>query len=87
MLGVGVLLNVQVFLNHPLRVGEEGPLGPDRRPEFLEGVVVVGRDRGDLGVRHRDLRVERCELQMLLVLLGAVVARASVRSAVLPSAG
>jgi hypothetical protein len=24
--------------------------------------VVVGRDRGDLGVRHGDLRVERGEL-------------------------
>ena len=31
-------------------------------------------DRGDLGVRHGDLRVERGEIQMLLVLLRAVVA-------------
>jgi hypothetical protein len=36
--------------------------------------VVVGRDRGDLRVGHRDLRVERGELQVLLVLLRAVVA-------------
>src|SRR5256885_13111424 len=36
--------------------------------------MVVGRDRGDPGVRHGDLRVERGELQMLLVLLRAVVA-------------
>src|SRR4029079_357797 len=35
--------------------------------------MVVGRDRRDLRVGHRDLRVERSELQVLLVLLGAVV--------------
>ena len=74
VLGVGVLLNVEVLLNRSVRVGEEGPLGADRRTELLERVVVVGRDRGDLGVRHGDLRVERGELQMLLVLLRAVVA-------------
>ena len=53
--------------------GEEGPLSADRCPELLERVVRVGRDRGDLGVRHRDLRVERGELEVLLVLLRAVV--------------
>ena len=37
-------------------------------------MVLVGRDRGDLGVRHSDLRVERGEFQMLLVFLWAVVA-------------
>jgi hypothetical protein len=40
----------------------------------LEGVVLVGRDGGDLGVGDRDLRVERGQLEMLLVLLRAVVA-------------
>jgi hypothetical protein len=72
--GVGILLDVEVFLNFSLRVGEEGPLGADRRTKLLNRVVVVGGDRGDLGVRHRDLRVERSELQMLLVLLRAIVA-------------
>ena len=37
-------------------------------------MVIVGGDRGDLSVRHRDLRVERGEFQMLLVLLWAIVA-------------
>jgi hypothetical protein len=37
-------------------------------------MVIVGGNRGDLSVRHCYLRVERGELQMLLVLLWAVVA-------------
>jgi hypothetical protein len=37
-------------------------------------MVIVGSDRGDLSVGHCDLRVERGEFQMLLVLLWAVVA-------------
>ena len=37
-------------------------------------VVVVGRDRDDLGVGDGDLRIVRSELQVLLVLLRAVVA-------------
>ena len=37
-------------------------------------MMVIGGDRGDLGVGHRDLGVERGEFQMLLVLLRAVVA-------------
>src|SRR5271169_2922006 len=37
-------------------------------------MVIVGGDRGDLRVRHRDPRVERSEFQMLLVLLWAIVA-------------
>jgi hypothetical protein len=31
-------------------------------------------DRGDLGVCHRDSRIERGEFQMLLMLLRAIVA-------------
>jgi hypothetical protein len=37
-------------------------------------MVIVGGDGGDLSVRHRDLRVERAEFQMQLVLLWAIVA-------------
>ena len=74
LLGVGVLLDVEVLLDDPPRVGEEGPLGADRRAELLQRVVLVGRDRGHLGVRHGDLRIERRELEVLLVLLRAVVA-------------
>src|ERR1700757_1347189 len=36
-------------------------------------MVIVGGDRGDLSVRHRNLRVEGGEFQMLLVLLRAIV--------------
>src|ERR1700686_1930536 len=36
-------------------------------------MVIVGGDRGDLSVRHRDPRVERGEFQMLLVLLWTIV--------------
>ena len=74
MLGVGVLLDVEVLLDPALRVGEEGPLRADRRAELLVRVVVVRRDRGDLRVGDGDLRIERGELQMLLVLLRALVA-------------
>src|SRR5262249_8969515 len=74
VLRVGVLLDVEVLLNGSLRVGEEGPLGSDRRPELLERVMGVGRDRCDLRVRDGDLRIEGGELQMLLVLLPAGVA-------------
>jgi len=37
-------------------------------------MVVVGGDRGDLGVCHSDLRIKHGEIQMLLVFLRAVVA-------------
>ena len=37
-------------------------------------MVVVGGDRGDLGVGDGDLRIVRSELQVLLVFLRAVVA-------------
>ena len=74
MLGVGVLLDVEVLLHRPLGVGEEGPLGADRGAELLELVMLVGRDRGDLRVGDGDLRIERGELEVLLVLLRAVVA-------------
>jgi hypothetical protein len=36
--------------------------------------MIVGGDGSDLGVRHRDLRIEGGEFQMLLVFFGAVVA-------------
>jgi ABC-type uncharacterized transport system permease subunit len=36
-------------------------------------MVIVGGDRGDLSVRHRDPRIESCEFQMLLVFFRAVV--------------
>jgi len=36
--------------------------------------VVVGGDRGNLGVRHSDLRIKRGKFQMLLVFLRAVMA-------------
>jgi hypothetical protein len=59
---VGVLRDVEVLLDGALRVGEECPLGADRRAEFLKRVVIVGRDRGDLGVGDGDLGIERGEL-------------------------
>jgi hypothetical protein len=74
MLGVGVFLDVEVLLHRALRVGEERPLGADGRAELLERVMVVGRDRGYLRVSNGDLRIERRQLEVLLVLLRAVVA-------------
>ena len=74
MVGVGVLLDVEVLLDRSPGVGEERPLGADRRAELLQLVVLVGRDRDDLRVGHGDLRLERRQLEVLLVLLRAVVA-------------
>jgi hypothetical protein len=74
VLRVGVLLDVEVLLDDPARVGQERPEGADGGPELLQRVVLVGRDRRDLCVRHGDLRLERGQLQVLLVLLRAVVA-------------
>ena len=61
VLGVGVLLDVEVLLNLPVRVGEECPLRANRRSELLKRVVVVGGNCRDLRVCHSDLRVERGE--------------------------
>src|ERR1700685_2627259 len=74
VLGVGVLLDIEILLNRSLGVRKEGPLGSDRCSKLLKSVVIVGRDRGDLSVRDRDLRIERGKFQMLLVFLWAVVA-------------
>ena len=74
VLGVGVFLDVEVALDGAAGVGEERPLGADRGPELLQGVMVVGGDGDDLRVADGDLRIVRCELQVLLVLLRAVVA-------------
>jgi hypothetical protein len=74
VLGVGVLLDVEVLLDDPAGVGEEGPEGADRRPELLQCVVLVGGDRDDLRVRDRDLRLERGQVEVLLVFLGTEVA-------------
>ena len=49
-------------------------MGADGRAELLQRVVLVGGDGGHLGVGHRDLRLERRQLEVLLVLLRAVVA-------------
>src|SRR5450631_2107254 len=69
VLGIGVLLDVEILLNRSVGVRKKGPLGSDGRTEFLKRVVVVGGNRSDLRVRHRDLRIKRGEFQMLLVLL------------------
>jgi hypothetical protein len=37
-------------------------------------VVVIGADRGNLGVCHSDLRIKRGKIPMLLVFFRAVVA-------------
>src|SRR6185312_12603343 len=56
------------------RIRQEGPLRTQRRAELLARVVVIGGDGCNLCVSHRDLRVKRSEILMLLVLLGTVIA-------------
>ena len=46
---------------------------PTDSAELLQRVVLVGGDRDDLGVGDRDLRLERGQVEVLLVLLRAVV--------------
>ena len=74
VLRVGIFRDVEVLLNGSAGVGEEGPLGAHRRAELLESVVVVGGDRGNLGVCHSNLRIKCGKIQVLLVFLRAVVA-------------
>ena len=69
VLGISVLLNVEILLNDSFRIGEKGPLRTDARAELLERVMIVGGNGDDLRIRNRDLRVERGELEMLLMLL------------------
>jgi len=59
ILGVGVFLNVQIFLDSSVWIRKESPHGSDRCPKFLERVVVVSRNRDDLRIRHGDLRIKR----------------------------
>ena len=42
MFRVGVLRDVEVSLDGAIWVGEEGPLGADRRAELLARVMIVG---------------------------------------------
>src|SRR5215467_323751 len=74
VVGIGVLLDVEVLLNLPFRVGEEGPLSTHGSAELLQSVVVVRGNRCYLGVRNRNFRVEGGERQMLLVLLWTIMA-------------
>src|ERR1700733_3057863 len=74
MLRVGVFRDIEILLNLPVGVGEEGPLGAQRRAELLESVVVIGGDGDNLCVSHGDLRVKCGKLQMLLVFFRAVMA-------------
>src|SRR5215831_9751295 len=61
----------------PIRAdGLTGPPIPSveiREVARRQRVVLVGGDRGDLGVGHRDLRVVGRQFRVLLVLLRAVV--------------
>ena len=70
---IGVLGDVEVLLDCSAGVGQERPRGADRRAELLQRVVLVGGDRDDLGIGHRDLRVVGGQLQVLLMLLRTVV--------------
>src|SRR5258708_704480 len=74
MLRGGVLCDVKDLRNRSFGDGKKGPLGAHGSAKLLESVVVIGGDRGDLGVCHSDLRIKRGKIQMLLVLFGAVVA-------------
>src|SRR5215212_1114986 len=74
VIGIGVLPDVELFLDDSARIREERPLRTDRVAELLGRVVLVGGDCGDFGVGDVDLRIVRGELEVLLVLLWAVVA-------------
>ena len=71
MRGVGVFGDVEVLLDDPPGVGQEGPLGADGGVQLQQGVVVVGGDRDDLGVGYRDLRVVGGQFPVLPVLWGS----------------
>jgi hypothetical protein len=74
MFWVGILRDVEVLLDRPVGVGEEGPLGAYRRPKLLECVVVIRGNRDDLGIRHSDLRIKLGKFPVLLVFFRAVMA-------------
>jgi len=56
---VGVLLNVDIALDHPLGVIEERPVGSDAEPEVVETDPVIGRDRDQARKADAHLSVER----------------------------
>jgi len=73
VLRVGISHDIEVLLNGSFGIRETGPLGTYRRSKLLQGVVVIGGDRSNLGVFHSDLQINRGKVQMLLVFFRAVV--------------
>jgi hypothetical protein len=73
---VGVLGDVEIFLDDPLHVGEEGPVGIDSAAKFTRLGDVVGGDRDQPAVGNLKFTMELNEPLGLAPILGSVTAAA-----------
>jgi len=74
--GIGVFDDVEVFLNDPSRIGEEGPVGADPAAIFVRASDVVGADRDEPAVADLELTMELNQPLRLPAVLGSITAAA-----------
>ena len=74
--GIGVFDDVEVFLNDPSRIGEEGPVGADSGAKLVRLIDVVGADGDQLAIANLDLTVELNQPLRLAAVLGSITAAA-----------
>jgi hypothetical protein len=71
---IRVFANIEVFLNDPPGVGQEGPVGANSTSKFIGLNDVVGSDRDQSAICNLELAVELNETLMLPPLLWAETA-------------
>jgi hypothetical protein len=74
--GIRVFDDVEVFLDVPSRIGEEGPVGADSGAKLVRLIDVVGADRDELAIANLDLTVELNQPLRLTAVLGSITAAA-----------
>jgi hypothetical protein len=74
--GIGVFGDVEIFLDHTPRVGEEGPMSADSGAIFARLSDIVGADRDEPTIGDLKLTVELDKAFSLSAVLGAETAAA-----------
>jgi len=70
---IGIFLDLQLSLEVALRVAQEGLLRSHGGPELRGRKRVLRRDGHDGRIGHGDFRVEGGEIEVLLILFGAIM--------------